>query len=305
MGVEEIIALKRTDNGDGTFTGSMHSSLVSGFAGSDADFWASKTGVAPAWWEDNNDRMLNVRMHYRFPRFCVFQWFNEHVNNNPMCLEWQVIDFATDTSCQAYGSYNNGGVHEYFSPSASNVMYMVYEEDYGIDFLSGVQPRAAKRVQSTDVTIDHWLQATQWHDWCTFHPHGAIASIASNRTYYAPGTGATYTGVVLDPDSTGFMKYFWNEQADGYRPWTAPQDLFTVKQADGSECYVESGIRYSQSTAVYSSSEYFNSRQASGYGNRVWAPSRSTDGTGTFRFKDRSPPWWCIVNPSRASNTPA
>lgn len=280
-GIEEIIAYKLTDNGDGTFTGSMHSNLISAFAGTDADFWASVPGGAPTWWTTHNDRIVGVRKHYRHPRHIVFQAYKDQANTY---VDLLVLagDMATGTWYDWENSARNGSDSQH---------WFYCHENHLLPASNASVPDAIKY---TDMTVEDFRRMTLWQDWAQFHPDGQYVFIKS--MYYSYGPASARTWIVNScPGDAGFYtsaSHEFRAQGSAFAP---THNLVKLEQADGSHCYAWGDLT---SDTTYTSFSYSTSTSTQ-LGDFIFAPTRSDQQATVPGYKQK----W-VIHPHSIKHAP-
>ena len=284
-GIEEIVAYKRTDNGDGTFTGSLHSNLISAFAGTDADFWATVPNAAPQWWIDNNDKIIAIRKHYRYHRLMVMKYYNADYTSRFRC-NWIIGDLANGV----WEPNDTNGVND----DAGTQVYNPYRVFTGENYLK--KPSLATRsidVLRGDATVETFLKKGEPQEWVQWHPHGAACVITSWLCQY-DATRRRYGYLIktapADPD---FGDYTHSSYIGG-NSWATTHDLVTLDQGDGTTCYAW-GELCSWATTGQMESDYNSSYN---YGQYIFAPSSSAAIATSSDYKRK----WVLSPFSRSAN---
>lgn len=285
-GIEEIVAYKRTDNGDGTFTGSMHSNLISAFAGTDADFWATVPNGAPQWWLNHNDHIIAIRKHYRYHRLMVMKYYDEDYNSQFRC-NWIIGDLATGT----WEPDDTNGV----SNAAGNQAYQPYRIFTGENYLK--KPSLTTRPLDflrDEATTETFLAKGEPQEWCQWHPHGAACVITSWFMQYDACRRRYSFLVNTAPADATFGDYTHNSYMGG-NGWATTHDLVTLPQGDGTECIVWGDL-----CTYNTSGQIENSTNSSyNYGQYIFAPSSSSAIATSSAYKRK----WVISPYSRSYST--
>jgi len=256
-GIEEIIAYKYTDNGDGTFTGSMHSNLISAFAGTDADFWATVSGGAPTWWADHNDRIVGVRKHYRHPRHIVFQAYKDQTNTYP-----DLWTLAGDTATGTWREWENSS-----KGGSDSAHYWSCHENH---LMNPLAPSTPSEIEYADMTLADFRRMTMWHDWVQFHPDGQYLFVKSMYWYY--GSDSSYTYIVNTcPGDTDFYSSPVHNSNIGGSGFAPTHNISKLDQADGTHCYAWGDLTNATSNTSFS----YTTSSTTQLGQYIFAPTRN------------------------------
>ena len=257
--IEEIIAYKYTDNGDGTFTGSMHSSLISAFAGTDEDFWASVPGGAPTWWASYNDRIVGVRKHYRHPRHIAFMAYKDQ-SNTPVDLLVLAGDMATGT----WRDWENAT-----QTNADGAIWWHVHENH---LMNPESPTTPDAIYFEDMTLADFRKMTLWQDWAQFHPDGQYMFLQSMWFYRATSMSQRYF-VNTCPGDADFYGSDSTVRISGPTgcAFAPTHNLSKLMQADGSHCYAWGDlVAYNSWVSASTSTSSTTNR-----GQYIFAPTRS------------------------------
>lgn len=286
-GIEEIIAYKKTDNGDGTFTGSLHSNLISAFAGTDADFWATVPSGAPQYWIDYNDQIIGIRKHYRYHRLMVMNRYDTTSSSVFRCY-WIIGDLATGNwqPDATTGQSNASG------SSSQNLRRIFPGENYLKK--STLANRPIDYRLPMQLTAEEYMEKGESQNWCQWHPHGSAAAIPSWLCQYDRDRRRYTYFVKTSPTDPEFGTFNHFSQAGG-NAWATTHDLVTLDQGDGTVCYTWGDL------GSWGSSGQLEGQESTAYdtGQYIWAPTSPNTISTDSSYKQK---WVLNARSRRPSN---